>query len=140
MEWVLKEFNELSVYELYEILKLRSDIFVVEQNCVYLDLDDKDQEAKHLYLKVNDEIVAYLRILNKGVSYKEASLGRVITKYRGLGYGKLLVDKGIEIADEDLMIGAQEYAVPFYEKCGFKVVSEHYLEDGIYHVKMYRPN
>ncbi len=142
MQTVVKNFDELTNYELYEILKLRSEIFVVEQNCVYLDLDGVDLNAYHVYLKEKDEIVAYLRVIDKGLRLEEVSLGRVISKYRRKGLGTKIMLEGIKVAKEKygakkIKIGAQAYAVPFYESVGFKVLPNgEYMEDGIPHVYM----
>ena len=142
MQTVVKNFDELTNYELYEILKLRSEIFVVEQNCVYLDLDGVDLNAYHVYLKDGDEIVAYLRVIDKGLRLEEVSLGRVISKYRRKGLGTKIMLEGIKVAKEKygakkIKIGAQAYAVPFYESVGFKVLPNgEYIEDGIPHVYM----
>ena len=142
MEVVVKSFDELSNYELYEILRLRSNIFVVEQNCVYLDPDSVDLKAYHVYLKDGDEIVAYLRVIDKGDRLEEVSIGRVISKCRRKGLGTLVMLEGIKVAKEKfnadkIKIGAQAYAVPFYEQVGFKVVPNgNYIEDGQPHVYM----
>ena len=141
METVIKTFEELTVNELYEILKLRSAVFVVEQNCVYQDVDDVDQEAYHVYLKDEGKIVAYLRVVDKGKRLDEVSLGRVISLRRRCGLGTALMRAGIEVAKEKfgakrIKIGAQAYAKPFYEGCGFQQISGEYLEDGIPHIYM----
>ena len=142
MELFVKKFDELSVYELYEILKLRSDVFVVEQDCVYLDLDDKDKNAWHVWLASDDDVVACARVLDKGVSYTDSlSIGRVVSKHRGIGLGAAVMEAAIKTAREKygdlpIMISAQKYATAFYERFGFVVTSEPYLEDNILHVKM----
>ncbi len=141
MEIQIKRFNELTINELYEMLKLRSEVFVVEQNCAYQDIDDKDQHAIHISLVEDGVWLAYLRVLDKGVSYDTASLGRVITRARGKGLGLILMKEGIKVVKEvykanELTISAQCQAVGFYEKLGFEIVSEPYLEDDIPHVKM----
>lgn len=142
MQIIVKIFNELTNIELYEILKLRSEIFVVEQNCVYLDLDGADIHAYHVYLKDGDEIVAYLRVIDKGMRLEEVSLGRVISKYRRKGLGTKIMLEGIKVAKEKynakkIKIGAQAYAVPFYQNVGFKALPNgEYMEDGIPHVYM----
>lgn len=141
MELVIKKYEELTADELYEILKARINVFVVEQSCPYPDLDDKDKGAYHVWLKENGTIKAYLRVLDAGVSYREASIGRVLTTERKKGYGDLIFSKGIEIARERfnadrIKIGAQLYAKGFYERFGFRQVSDKYLEDGIYHIEM----
>lgn len=141
LTYTIKSFHELTLEELYQILKIRSAIFVVEQTCVYQDLDDKDQGAYHVLLKEAGEIKAYLRVLAPGVSFKEACLGRVLTVARGEGFGKDLLLAGIAVAKEkwqakQIRIEAQSYAKGFYEKVGFKQVSEEFLEDGILHMEM----
>ena len=141
MELVIKHFDELSNHELYEILKLRVDVFVVEQNCPYQEIDDADQKAYHVYLKDETGIQAYLRVLPKGVTFKEASVGRVIAVKRRCGLGSRILSEGIKLAKERfgaecLVIGAQVYARGLYEKAGFVQSSSEYLEDGIPHIEM----
>ncbi|MEA5017167.1 MAG: GNAT family N-acetyltransferase [Erysipelotrichaceae bacterium] len=141
MNIYIKHFKDLSPYELYAILKARVNVFVVEQNCPYPELDDKDIEAYHIFIKENHEIVAYLRVLAPGVSYKEASVGRVLTTKRDKGYGNLIMNEGIKLINEKfgpvaIRIGAQLYAKGFYERFGFYQVSDEYLEDGIAHIEM----
>ena len=141
MESVVKKFDELSVNELYNILKLRVDVFVVEQNCPYPEIDDKDQNAYHVWLKDGEGIAAYLRVLDKGVSFEDASIGRVISARRRKGYGTALLKEGIRVAKEKfgadkITIEAQVYARKFYENVGFHKVSEEFLEDGIPHIIM----
>lgn len=141
METVIKTFQELTVDELYEILKARAEIFIVEQNCVYQDLDDVDKDAYHVYLRENGEILAYLRVIDKGKRLDEVSLGRVISLKRRCGIGSKIMKIGIAVAKEKygakkIKIGAQQYAQPFYEGVGFKRISDEYMEDGIPHVYM----
>lgn len=141
MECSVKSFEELTVTELYEILQMRSEVFVVEQNCVYQDIDDKDKKAYHVFLHKNGKMQAYLRVLEAGVSFKEVSIGRVLTIQRGQGLGKQLLLEGIKVAKEkfnatQIRIEAQSYAKGFYEQVGFKQVSEEFLEDGIWHMEM----
>lgn len=145
MKTVIKRFEDLELKELYEILKLRVDVFVVEQECPYPEIDGKDIDSIHLYLKEEDEIAAYMRILPKGLSYETASLGRVIVKenHRGKKLGNLLLEEGLRYIDnvmkEDVItIGAQEHLQGFYEAFGFKKISPMYLEDGIKHIDMRR--
>ena len=143
MEITVKRFSELSVQELYEILKLRVNVFVVEQCCPYPELDDKDQRALHLCFREDGELIAYLRILDRGVSSDYVTLGRVISARRRQGLGTALLREGIRQAEErfgaeEIYLEAQVYAIPFYEKQGFRVISEEFLEDGIPHVKMLR--
>lgn len=142
--WTCKIMNELTSSELYTILKLRSEVFVVEQNCVYLDIDGKDMDAYHLCGWLNNELlVAYARLLAPGVSYTEASIGRVVTHplHRQDGYGKKLMYKAIEntltiFNTAAIKIGAQQYLLKFYSSLGFIVSSDPYIEDGIPHVEM----
>lgn len=142
MQVVIKKFEELTNYEVYNILKLRSSVFVVEQDCVYLDADGVDLKSYHVYLKDNDEIVAYLRVIDKGDRLEEVSIGRVISRYRRKGLGSIIMREGIKVAKEKfnakkIKIGAQAYAVPFYEQVGFKVIPNgEYIEDGQPHVYM----
>ena len=126
MEIYIKRFEELSSEELYEIIKIRVAIFCLEQNCLYQDLDDKDKKAYHVYIKENDKIKAYLRVLDKGISFDEISIGRVLTTERGVGFGNIILKEGIRVAKEKInadkiKIEAQSYAKGYYEKFGFKV-------------------
>ncbi len=142
MKLYIKHFTELTTQELYAILRARAEVFVVEQDCVYQDLDNKDLNAWHVWYEDEDGIAAYCRVLDKGVSYQnEGSIGRVITLKRSCGLGLRLMLESIRTAKEKLLqtrlrISAQQYAQGFYEKCGFVRVSERYLEDGIPHVEM----
>jgi len=137
----VKKYNELSLDELYEILKVRASVFVVEQNCNYVDMDGFDRLAYHVFLTEGDEIAAYLRVLPKDTVYEEVCLGRVIAVKRGEGLGAEIVKEGIKVAREKfnadkIIVGAQSYAKGFYEKCGFKQISEEYMDTGIPHIKM----
>ena len=141
MQSVVKKFQDLTVEELYAVLRLRAEIFVVEQNCAYQDLDDIDQEAWHVYIKDGEEMVAYLRVIDKGKRLDEVSIGRVVSKYRLKGIGRQLMEIGKSVAKEKfgakrVKIGAQIQAQPFYEKAGFVQISGEYLEDGIPHIYM----
>ena len=141
MELNVKKYEDLTADELYNLLRARSEVFVVEQNCVYQDLDNKDKKAYHVWLEDEEGIAAYLRVLPAGVSYDEPSIGRVISLRRRMGLGSKVVAEGLKIAREKfgataVRISAQEYARPFYEQSGFVKVSESYLEDGIPHVQM----
>lgn len=147
MNWTCKHFNELSIHELYEIFRLRMEVFVVEQNCPYQDADKKDLESYHLmgFQKANDqtELVAYSRILPPGISFPEPSIGRVITSpnVRRTGTGRYLMQESISIVkekygDASIRIGAQSYLKKFYEGFGFVSEGEEYLEDGIPHREM----
>jgi ElaA protein len=140
-----KPFGSITTNELYGILRLRSDVFVVEQNCVYLDQDNKDQVCEHLMLLKNKEIIAYARIVPPGVSYKEPSIGRIVSRlnFRGQGYGTELVKLAIENClrlhgNHPIKIGAQFYLKVFYESFGFNAEGEVYDEDGINHIHMIR--
>ena len=142
--WTCKKMSELTVSELYAILKLRSEVFVVEQNCVYLDTDGKDAEAYHLCGWLNNELlVAYARLLPPGISYTQASIGRVLTNpaHRRDGHGRILMQKAIDLTCNlfnisSIKIGAQQYLVTFYKSVGFSVTGEPYMEDGIPHLEM----
>lgn len=143
MEWTIKKFNELKVDEMYDICRERVNVFVVEQQCPYPELDGLDKQAWHLCLRTADDIAAYLRILPKGTAYKELSLGRIIVnrKYRKQGWGKELVKRGLQFVIEELSedvvrIQAQAHLQKFYSGFGFKQISEIYLEDGIPHLDM----
>lgn len=143
MNWHLKTFEELSNLELYHILRARTDIFVVEQNCPYPEVDGKDPACLHLYLEDRGSIAAYLRILPPGLSYPEASIGRFIVApaYRGSGLGRELLERGLACIRETLNVStvkiqAQSYLQKFYGSFGFVPVSEEYLDDGIPHIDM----
>ena len=139
-----KSFDQLTKEELYEILKLRQEIFIVEQNCPYLDADGKDIEAYHVILKEEEEILAYTRLLDKGISYDNyVSIGRVINKSsaRGRGLGKQVMQYSIEKIQElfpghSIKLSAQCYLDKFYKNLGFTMVGESYLEDDIPHQAM----
>jgi ElaA protein len=141
----LKAFQELTVNELYDLLKLRSEVFVVEQNCVFLDQDDKDQKCFHVLLYSDDLLVAYSRLVPAGLSYQEIAIGRVITSptARGRGLGKVVMELSIDYCHElfgagDIRLGAQTYALGFYSSLGFVTDGEVYDEDGIEHIEMVR--
>ncbi|RZL39184.1 MAG: GNAT family N-acetyltransferase [Pedobacter sp.] len=143
LNWACKPFEELSTTELYSILQLRAEVFVVEQNCVYQDIDGKDLKSTHLMAWEDENLVAYTRLVPIGISFTEASIGRVITspRYRGLGIGVTLMEKSIaktlEIYQTDrIRIGAQLYLKKFYESLGFVAEGEEFLEDGIPHIEM----
>lgn len=143
MELYIKKFSELSNQELYKIIEARINIFVVEQDCPYTECDNKDQQSYHLYYKTQGEITAYLRLIPAGISYKEASIGRVLVKkdFRRNNLGTKLMKKSLDYAKNELnintiRISAQEYVLDFYKKLGFKVISDKYLEDGIPHFEM----
>jgi ElaA protein len=145
--WYHRHFKELNTTELYQILQLRNAVFIVEQNCPFQDLDDKDFQCYHLigFDTDSQRIVAYTRIVPAGISYEEASIGRVVTSpsARGGGVGKVLMQKSIELLEElfggvPIRIGAQYYLKKYYESFGFQQVGEIYLEDGIEHITMLR--
>lgn len=143
LTWVYKTFDELTTSELYTILQLRNEVFIVEQNCVYPDLDGKDKKSTHLMAWHGDNLVAYTRLVPPGISFKEASIGRVITApfYRGLGIGITLMEKSITHTlatynTTKIRIGAQLYLKKFYESFGFIAEGEEFLEDGILHIQM----
>ena len=143
MDFYVKYFEELTTTELYDFLQLRSDVFVVEQACVFLDLDNRDKDALHIIGKKNDEIIAYTRIFKPGEYYDEASIGRVVVKKeeRKYGYGHELMQFSIKTIEDTfkvdiIKIGAQLYLKSFYESHGFSQVGEQYLEDGIIHIYM----
>ena len=140
MIWEIKEWPELSTKEVENVFSLRSEVFVVEQDCVYQDIDGKDQKAKHVLGKKNNEIVAYARIFKPGEYFKEASFGRAVVKKteRGKGVGDELVINCLEnITEEEIKISAQSYLKDFYGKHGFVAKGQEYLEDGIPHTAMF---
>ena len=141
MELIVKHFSELSTTELWELYKLRVSVFVVEQKCPYQEVDDADRVAYHLWLKDKDDIVAYARVLPQGVTFSEASIGRVIAVKRRCGLGGKIVEAAISVAKtklqaDKIIIEAQVYARSLYEKYGFRQTSEEFLEDGIPHIQM----
>jgi len=143
IEWKCKPFNELSPHELYKILQLRNAVFVVEQNCVFQDADDKDEGSLHFMGFSGRELAAYTRLAPPGYIYEEASIGRVVTssRYRSKGLGRELMRGSIEVCravfgNGPIKIGAQYYLVQFYASLGFTITGEKYLEDGIEHVHM----
>jgi ElaA protein len=145
MEFVVKKFNELSIQELYAILQLRSEVFVVEQDCVYQDIDYKDQKAFHILGIKEEKIIAYARIFNSGDYFSKPSIGRIIVKenQRKYKYGFQLVEESIQYIEDNfiektILISAQTYLTKFYNSLGFIQQGEGYLEDGIPHIKMLR--
>ena len=139
----IKTFNELSLEELYYLLQLRSEVFVVEQDCVYQDVDGKDQKALHIIGKKENTIIAYTRIFKPGDYFKEASIGRVVVseKTRHLKYGHQLMVASIDAVKDafhtnEIKLSAQKYLENFYNNLGFKTIGEPYLEDGIPHIAM----
>lgn len=142
IKWTCQTFEQLSKEDLYLILMERVNVFVVEQTCPYPEIDHRDQEALHLIAKENGTIVAYCRIFQNGIMYKEASIGRVLVTQAGRkkGYGKMLLIKALEklseLGETSVKIQAQAYLKSFYESFGFKAVSDVYDEDGIPHFDM----
>ncbi|MBZ9613392.1 GNAT family N-acetyltransferase [Rheinheimera maricola] len=149
MQWQVMTFDKLDTHTLYGLLQLRVDVFVVEQNCPYPELDDKDLEpqTRHIILKKGDKVIAYSRVLAPGVSFAGfPGIGRVCVSQtaRRLGLGRVLVEKTLSVAaelwpDTDIHISAQCYLQQFYQDLGFKPASEPYLEDDIPHLKMIKP-
>lgn len=143
LKWQIKPFEALSANELYDFLRLRSEVFVVEQNCIYLDLDGKDKLALHLFGEYEGKIVAHSRLFKAGISFDNASIGRVVVdpKYRDRKWGHDLMKESISgikehFGETKITIGAQLYLKKFYESHGFVQSSEMYLEDDIPHIKM----
>ncbi len=142
--WRCLPFSALTTRELYRILAARSEVFVVEQDCVYQDPDDHDQSAFHVWAQSDgQQLAAYLRILPPGEKYPEASIGRVLTRvaWRGVGLGRTLMRQGIEncqrlFPDTPLRISAQAHLENFYGSFGFIPISAPYDEDGIPHIEM----
>lgn len=143
IKWVYKTFNTLDSAELYAIMQLRNEVFVVEQNCVYQDADGKDVDSWHLIGWDENNLVAYCRILPPGLAFEEASIGRVVSspRYRKTGFGREMMNVAIEktliqFNTKKIQIGAQLYLQDFYSSLGFKKISDVYLEDGIEHIEM----
>lgn len=143
MELKVKTFAQLSNTELYAILKLRVDVFVVEQACPYPEIDGRDEGSLHVWLEQNGEILAYLRVLDRGVESEYVSIGRVIAARRRQGLGSEIMKAGIRVAQEHfhaeaIYLEGQVYAQGFYESLGFRQISEPFLDAGIPHIKMLR--
>ncbi len=157
MNWILKKFEDLTLFELYAILQLRNEVFAVEQNCVYPDLDNKDQHSFHLMgwsgcpqglpgrllPEQQEKLTAYTRIIPPGIANKEPTIGRVVTAaaVRGAGAGRELMERSIKATYQlfgklPIRVGAQLYLLSFYSSLGFKQTSDVYLEDGIDHIEM----
>ena len=144
INWIFKKFDALTPVELYSILQLRNEVFVVEQNCVFQDADNKDQDSYHLMAWENEILIAYARIVPEGIAYDAyPSIGRVVTsaKVRNTGIGKMLMQHAIDelqklFGTASIKLGAQLYLKKFYESFGFSQTSEVYLEDGIPHIEM----
>lgn len=142
MRLYIKKFQELTTDELYRLLKLRVSVFVVEQKCPYMELDDRDQEALHVWLEDEEGIKAYLRVMDRGVENEAVSIGRVLAVKRRQGLGTKILTEGIRAAQEyfqadRIYLEAQVYARELYEKLGFRQISDVFLEDGIPHIRMH---
>lgn len=141
MELNVKHYSCLDIYELHKIYKARVDVFVVEQNCPYPELDGLDLDAYHLWLEDDGELVAYLRVLPAGARFDEVSVGRVLSLRRREGHARRLLEAGIECAKREygaaaIRIEAQTYAAELYRSVGFRQTSEEFLEDGLPHIEM----
>ena len=143
MDIVIKYFHQLTTQELYNILQLRSEVFVVEQNCIYQDIDGKDQKAVHIFFTENNKTIAYSRIFNEGEYFENPSIGRVVVEKekRGKELGKKVMIEGEKYIKENLTnknieISAQKYLKEFYTNLGYKFIGNEYLEDGIPHIRM----
>ena len=139
----IKTFNVLTTQELYDLLQLRSEVFVVEQDCVYQDVDGKDQKALHVLGYKDEKLIAYTRVFKPGLYFKEASIGRVVVveNERKFKYGYSIMEASIEAIKEHynettIKISAQTYLKKFYTNLGFSIVGEEYLEDDIPHIAM----
>ncbi|MBW8362589.1 MAG: GNAT family N-acetyltransferase [Kaistella sp.] len=143
--WNIKSFTEISTKEFHNIVKARIDVFVVEQNCPYPDLDGYDEKALHLWAEQDGEVTAYCRIFAPGIKYPEASIGRVMTnqKFRRRKLGKILMRFALNTIEAQfrttaIRISAQDYLLPFYSGLGFEATDKKYLEDDIPHTEMFR--
>lgn len=143
MKILVKRFEELDLHELYELLQLRSEVFVVEQDCVYQDIDGKDEKALHVLGYENNKLVAYTRIFPPGIYFKEAAIGRVVVREnaRKNQYGHEILKASVEAIEKEydtktIKLSAQTYLTKFYESHGFQKIGEGYLEDGIPHIAM----
>ena len=141
--WFTKHFKELSVQELWAILRLRQEVFMLEQECLYLDIDDIDQQAHHLAFWHKGELQAYARLIEPGISYAQASIGRVVVapSVRSSKLGRTLMQHAIQELEtlhpqHAIKIGAQKYLENFYNSLGFSTISDSYIEDGIPHIHM----
>ncbi len=143
IECKIKKFAELTNNELYEILRIRNQVFIVEQECAFQDIDEYDQKAYHFFINDNEHVIAYLRVLPKGMTFNEVSIGRILVSEnnRKRGLAKLILEIAIkfiinELNEDVIKISAQTYLIRFYESLGFKTISEVYLEDGLEHIDM----
>ncbi len=146
IHWYCRAFDKQSLTELYDSMALRQEVFVVEQECAFLDADGMDLNCTHLFGYQGDQLAAYSRLVPPGVAYRECSIGRVVTspRHRGLQLGRELMQRSIAWIEEHwgaqpIKIGAQQRLEAFYESLGFVVSGETYMEDGILHVHMIRP-
>jgi ElaA protein len=143
MRLKIKAWDQLSSKEINDIFSLRSEVFIVEQECIYQDVDGKDEKADHVLLIINNQLVGYTRVFNENIYFKEASFGRAVVKksHRGEGYGHLLVEKSLEHLKTNkqspIKISAQSHLKEFYSSHGFVAKGEEYMEDGIPHTAMY---
>ena len=143
MRLKIKAWDQLSSKEINDIFSLRSEVFIVEQECIYQDVDGKDEKADHVLLIINNQLVGYAIVFNKNIYFKEASFGRAVVKksHRGEGYGHLLVEKSLEHLKTNkqspIKISAQSHLKEFYSSHGFVAKGEEYMEDGIPHTAMY---
>ena len=141
MQLIVKKFNELTTKELYEILKSRAEIFIIEQNINYQDLDDIDYKSLHCFYQEDEKVIAYLRAFYKDDNKDIVKIGRVLTLKHGIGLGKKLLSESLPeikkiLSPKKITMSAQKYAIGFYEKFGFKVVSDEFIEEEILHVIM----
>ena len=140
MNAIIKKFGELTAFELYEILKLRAEIFVVEQNCPYQDLDGIDYDSLHIFYEQDKKVIAYLRIFPRKDDKNTLHIGRVLTLNHGTGLGRKIMEEAIKAIKEangkKVSLEAQTYCIGFYEKFGFEITSDEFILDGIPHVKM----
>ena len=141
MEFIVKDFEELTTTELYEILKSRAEVFILEQNIICLDMDNVDYKSFHCFIREDDRVVAYLRAYYKDGDADTVHIGRVLTLQHGRGLGKALLEKSIgalkkKMECKRICMDAQKHAIGFYEKFGFQVTSDEFLEEGVVHVTM----
>lgn len=138
-----KTFDALTAQEIYHILNLRLEVFLIEQNIIYVDTDYVDQKSIHYFIEEDEKIVSYLRLIPKGYKYIEYSIGRVVTDkvYRHKGYSTMLIKAALkDVKGEQVRISGQAYLQTYYEKLGFKTVSDAYIEEGILHYEMLNDN
>ena len=144
IHWKFYSFSDLNIHILYDLLQLRSEVFVVEQDCPYQDLDNLDMQGRHIWIEEEEKILSYLRLNPPGTRFDEPSLGRIVTKdtVRSRGLAEIIINKALEIIDNDYRmptrISAQTYLEDYYSKFGFVKCSEEYMEDNIPHIEMLR--